>query len=163
MRYPDGGGLSAEGRARREKLRLQAAQMFRQGIKPVQVARSLRVSAKSAYQWRRCWRAGGEAALASKGPGGAACRLDEQQRARLRAALDAGPAACGWREDQRWTLARVTTLIARLFRKRYTLRGASYLLHRMGYSPQVPVHRAAERNEAAIVAWRAETWAKVRG
>ena len=98
-----------------------------------------------------------------QGPGGAACRLDEQQLARLRAALDAGPAACGWREDQRWTLARVTTLVARLFHKRYTLRGASYLLHRMGYSPQVPVHRAAERNEAAIAAWRAETWAKVRG
>jgi hypothetical protein len=31
MRYPDGGGLSAEGRARREELRLQAAQMSGQG------------------------------------------------------------------------------------------------------------------------------------
>ena len=39
MRHPDGGGLSAQGRARREKLRLQAAQMFEQGIEPVQVAR----------------------------------------------------------------------------------------------------------------------------
>ena len=127
MRYPDGGGLSAQGRARREKLRLQAAQMFEQGMKPVQVARCLRVSTKSAYQWRRRWRAGGAAALASRGPGGAACRLDERQMARLRAALDAGPAAYGWDEDQRWTLARVTALIGRLFHVRYTLRGASYL------------------------------------
>jgi transposase len=70
MRYPDGGGLSAEGRARREKLRLQAAQMFEQGIRPVRVARLLRVSAKSSYQWRRRWRAGGPAALASKGRAG---------------------------------------------------------------------------------------------
>ena len=163
MRYPDGGGLSAQGRARREKLRLQAAQMFQQGIEPVKVARLLRVSTKSAYQWRRRWRAGGEAALASRGPGGAACRLSERQLARLRAALDLGPAAYGWRQDQRWTLARVTALIARLFHVRYTLRGTSYLLHRMGFSPQVPVHRAAERDEAAIAAWRAETWAKVRG
>ena len=46
---------------------------------------------------------------------------------------------------------------------RYTLRGTSYLLHRIGYSPQVPVHRAAERDEDAITAWRAVTWAKVRG
>jgi transposase len=67
---PDGGGLSAQGRARREKLRLQAAQMFEQGIKPVQVARCLWVSAKSAYQWRRRWRASGEAALASRGRAG---------------------------------------------------------------------------------------------
>ena len=155
--------MSAEGRARREKVRLQAAQMFEQGIKAAQVARLLRVSAKSAYQWRRRWRSGGEAALASKGPGGNACKLDEGQLARLRAALDAGPAAYGWKEDQRWTLARVVALIRRLFHVGYTLRGASYLLHRIGFSPQVPAHRAAERDEDAIAAWRAETWAKVRG
>jgi transposase len=163
MRYPDGGGLSAQGRARREKLRLQAAQMFDQGIKPVQVARCLRVSTKSAYQWRRRWRAGGEAALVSRGPGGAVCRLSGRQLARLRAALDLGPAACGWRQDQRWTLARVTALIGRLFHVHYTLRGTSYLLHRLGFSPQVPAHRAAERDEAAIAAWRTGTWVKVRG
>ena len=109
MRYPDGGGLTAEGRARREKLRLQAAQMFEQGIKPAQVARLLRVSTKSAYLWRRRWRCGGETALASKGPGGNACKLDDARLARLRAALDLGPAAYGWKEDQRWTLARVSS------------------------------------------------------
>ena len=69
----------------------------------------------------------------------------------------------GWGEDQRWTLARVTTLIGRLFHVRYTLRGTSYLLHRIGFTPQVPVHRAAERDEVKIAAWRAVTWAKVRG
>ena len=155
--------MSAEGRARREKLRLQAAQMFEQGISRCRWPRQLRVSAKSAYQWRRRWRAGGLDALASGGAGGAACRLDERQLTRLRAALDVGPAAYGWDEDQRWTLARVAALIGRLFHVRYTLRGASYLLHRMGFSPQVPAHRAAERDEAAIAAWRAGTWAKVRG
>jgi len=101
MRYPDGGGLTAEGRARREKVRLQAAQMFEQGIKPAQVARCLRVSTKSAYLWRRRWRSGGEAALASKGAGGNACRLDDAQLTRLRAALDLGPAAYGWKEGIR--------------------------------------------------------------
>ena len=95
MRYPDGGGLSAKGRARREKVRLRAAQMFNQGIKLAQVARLLRVSTTPAYQWRRRWRSGGEAALASKGAGGNACRLDDAQLARLRAALDLGPAAYG--------------------------------------------------------------------
>jgi transposase len=80
-----------------------------------------------------------------------------------RAALEAGPAVWGWSEDQRWTLARVTTLMGRLFHVRYTLRGTSYLLHRIGFTPQVPVHRAAERNEAAVAEWQAVTWAKVRG
>jgi hypothetical protein len=39
-------------------VRLQAAEMFAQDADPVQVARSLRVSTKSVYQWRRVWRAG---------------------------------------------------------------------------------------------------------
>ena len=144
-------------------MRLHAARMYEQDISPVLVAHRLRVSTKSAYQWRRHWRAGGQAALASKGPGGMLCRLNAGQVARLRAALEAGPAAWGWREDQRWTLARVTTLIARLFHVRYTLRGTSYLLHRLGYAPQVPIHRAVERDEQAIAAWKATTWVKLRG
>ncbi len=163
MRYPDGGGLTAAARVRREYVRLEAADLFEQDVSPVQVAHQLRVSTKSAYQWRRHWRTGGEAALASKGPGGAVCRLTREQLARLRAALGGGPAAWGWDQDQRWTLARATTLIARLFHVRYTLRGLSYLLHRLGYTPQVPIHRAAERDEQAIAAWKATTWVKLRG
>lgn len=128
-----------------------------------QVARALRVSTKSVYQWRRAWRTGGEAALASKGPGGSPCKLDEAQLAQLSAVLDAGPAASGWDQDQRWTLARVATLVMRLFGVSYSLRGISFLLHRLGFTAQVPAHRAAERNEAAIAEWRAVTWAKARG
>jgi putative transposase len=72
--------------------------------------------------------------------------------------LEQGPAAHGFGADQRWTLARVADLIARLFHTRYTLRGVSYLLHRMGFSPQVPAHRAIERDEQAILTWRKEAW-----
>jgi transposase len=163
MRYPDGGGLTARARSRREQVRLEAAQMFAQDVDARQIARSLRVSTKSVYQWRRAWRSGGEAALASKGPGGGACKLGKDQLARLGAALDAGPAACGWDCDQRWTLARVAALVTRLFGVDYTLRGVSCLLHRLGFTPQIAAHRAAERDEDAIAEWRSQTWAKVRG
>jgi putative transposase len=144
-------------------VRLQAAEMFAQDADPVQIARSLRVSTKSVYQWRRAWRAGGPVALGSREPGGSACRLDEAQLGELCAALEAGPAAHGWDQDQRWTLARAAALAARLFGVSYTLRGMSFLLHRIGYSPQVPVHRAVERDDAAVAEWRAVTWAKARG
>ena len=163
MRYANGGGLTAQGRSRRETVRLRAAETFAHGTDPREIAGSLRVSTKSVYQWRRAWRAGGEAALASKGAGGNLCKLDEPQLAELRAALKAGPAAYGWKQDQRWTLTRVTVLAERLFGVSYTLRGMSYLLHRLGFSPQVPVHRALERDEDAIEQWRTATWAKVRG
>src|SRR3954464_2351123 len=141
MRYPDGGGLSPAARGRRETVGVEGAGVFGEDVAPVQVAARLRVSTKSVYQWRRHWCTGGEQALASTGPGGASCRLSDAQLDRLRTELERGPAEHGW-ADQRWTLARVATLIARLFHLRYTLRGTAYLLHRLGWSPQVPRHRA---------------------
>lgn len=158
MRYADGGGLTEQGRAKREAVRMRAAEWFAQDIPVAQIAQRLRVSTNAVYVWRRRWRAGGPAALESKGPGGSICQLDEQRQARLAQALEEGPAAHGFAEDQRWTLARVADLIARLFHVRYTPRGVSYLLHRMGFSPQVPAHRAIERDEQAIITWRRETW-----
>jgi hypothetical protein len=70
-----------------------------------QVARRLRVTEKSVYAWRRVFVAGGPAALVWKRPGGSGCKLTEGQLAALEAALDAGPAAHGWVEDQRWAAA----------------------------------------------------------
>ena len=64
--------------------------------------------------------------------------------------LDAGPAACGWDEDQCWTLARIAELVRRRFGVEYTLAGMDLLLHRIGWSVQVPARRAAERDEAKI-------------
>ncbi|WP_425423709.1 winged helix-turn-helix domain-containing protein [Streptomyces exfoliatus] len=32
----------------------------------------------------------------------------------------------------------------------------------MGRSPQVPAHRAVERDEQAVARWRAEQWSRVR-
>jgi transposase len=101
--------------------------------------------------------------LGVEGPGRNPCKLDAGQVVQLRAALEAGPAAYGWEQDQRWTLARAEALIERLFGVPYTLRGVSFLLHRLGFSPQVPVHRAFERDEDAVARWRSATWAKVRG
>jgi putative transposase len=73
-----------------------------------------------------------------------------------------GPAAYGYTEDQRWTLAQVADLIADRFRERYTLRGVSLLLHRIGFSPQMPKHRPVERDEAKIATWRREVWQEAK-
>ena len=91
------------------------------------------------------------------------CHLSGEQLERLTAELDRGPAVHGWAGDQRWTLARVADLIERLFGVVYTPRGVGYLLHRIGYTVQVPKQRAVEQNEDAVAAWRTTTWAKVRG
>jgi len=48
MRYAEGGGLTAEQRARREKVRLEAAEMIEAGASDREVAKRFRVSRMSA-------------------------------------------------------------------------------------------------------------------
>ena len=72
------------------------------------------------------------------------------------------PAACGF-EDQCWTLARVAALVSQRFGVQYTLAGVHLLLHRAGWSVQVPARRAAERDDAAVAAWWDETWPVMKG
>ena len=117
----------------------------------------------SANRWRRALAAGGRSALASRGAGGATCKLTGAQLRELQEVLDAGPAMWGWDEDQCWTLARIAGVIAARFRVGYTLAGVDLLLHRIGWSVQVPARRAAERDEARIAVWREETWPVVKG
>ncbi|MFE5871357.1 winged helix-turn-helix domain-containing protein [Streptomyces roseifaciens] len=76
----------------------------------------------------------------------------------LESLLDAGPAAHGWAEDQCWTLARIAEVIRKRFGVGYTLAGVDLLLHRIGWSMQMPARRAAERDEERIAQWRDEQW-----
>ncbi len=162
MRYPDGGGLTAEERARRERVRLAAAEWIEEGASDREVAARFRVTGMSANRWRRALAAGGRAALVSKGAGGARCRLSSAELDELQELLEAGPAAWGW-ADQCWTLARIAEVVHKRFGVDYTLPGLDLLLHRIGWSVQVPARRATERNEERITAWREESWPVIEG
>ncbi|MFG2275865.1 winged helix-turn-helix domain-containing protein [Streptomyces chartreusis] len=115
----------------------------------------------SANRWRRALAAGGRQALASKGPAGARCKLDAGQLRVVQTVLDAGPAASGW-SDQCWTLARIAEVVHRRFGVEYTLAGLGLLLHRIGWSVQVPSRKATERDEAKIAAWKDEQWPVIK-
>jgi transposase len=123
MRYPDGGGLTAAERARREEVRLAAAELIEAGASDREVGRRFGVSRMSANRWRRALAAGGRAALMSKGPGGGPCKLTPAQVRELEAVLEAGPAVWGWDEDQCWTLACIAAVVRRWFKVDYTLAG----------------------------------------
>ena len=113
-------------------MRLAAADLVEAGVSDRELARWFRVSRMSANRWRRALAAGGRAALASRGAGGARCKLSPVQLAELEAVLDAGPAVSGWDEDQCWTLARIAEVVRRRFSVDYTLAGMDLLLHRIG-------------------------------
>ena len=144
MRYGDGGGVGPQGRAGREQIRRQAARMFADGMSGAQVAAELEVSTKSAYAWRP------------------APVLSEALVQKLIVKLNEGPAAAGWDEDQRWTLARVRTLIGRMFHVTVSITTAWEVLRRAGFTPQQPIQRAVERDEPAIDHWRRHQWPAVK-
>src|SRR4051812_49566257 len=156
MRYAQGGGLTAEDCARRERVRLEAAEWIEEGATDAEVAARFRVTRMSANRWRRALADGGRPAPASKGPGGAQCRLIPAQLDELQALLDAGPTAWGW-TDQCWTLPRIAAVVRERFGVAYTLPGLDLLLHRLGWSVQVPARRAAERDEEQITTRREES------
>ena len=161
MRYAQGGGLTAEARERRERVRLAAVERFEQRVPAGVIAAELRVSERSVRRWRQAWQDSGLAGLASRGQA-ARCRLDEAQLAALDAVLEAGPLAAGW-QDQHWTLSRIRDLVASRFGVAYTVPGIWYLLHRRGWSCQLGARRAIERDDGAVEVWKKETWPRLKG
>nr|WP_235488123.1 helix-turn-helix domain-containing protein [Streptomyces roseoverticillatus] len=57
MRYPQSGGLAAERRTFRERIRLEAAELFAAGEPNAVIARALRMSVRPVQRWRSVqWR-----------------------------------------------------------------------------------------------------------
>ena len=115
----------------------------------------LRVTEGSVRRWQRAWQGGGIEALSSKGPVSRE-RLSPQQWARLELELRKGPLAHGFAGDQRWTLGQVKTLIRKLFHVGYTPEGVWKLIRRHGWSCQVPVRQAVERDDEAVAVWKGQ-------
>ncbi|WSD66433.1 winged helix-turn-helix domain-containing protein [Streptomyces sp. NBC_01591] len=115
---------------------------------------------RSVERWRRQWRERGEAGVRSKGSPGRP-RLSGEQISLLEGELERGPLAHGW-ADQRWTLARVKTLIGRLFHVSCTVEGTWRLLKRHGWSWQQPARRLIEWDDSAMELWKKEVWPQVK-
>ncbi|MFE2424373.1 winged helix-turn-helix domain-containing protein [Streptomyces hokutonensis] len=156
MRYAQGGGLTAERRRFRERIRYEAGERFARGERTAVIARDLRVSERSVECWRRAWREGGMEALATAGPPKLP-RLSDGQFAELEKELAFGPAGHGW-EDRRWTLARIRPLIALKFRIGCSTAAVWRLLHRHGWSWQSPARRALEQDEHTVALWKKDVW-----
>ncbi|NJP96642.1 helix-turn-helix domain-containing protein [Nonomuraea sp. FMUSA5-5] len=161
MRYGQRGGYTPAAQERWERVRLQAAEWFEAGESTRTAVARLRVHERSVTRWREAWIEGGEQALRSKGPVSRE-KLSARQWQRLDVELRRGPLAWGYVEDQCWTLGRVKTLIERLFHIGYTIEGVGKLLHRHGWSVQVPARRAIERDEEAVAVWKDEVWPAVK-
>ena len=62
-----------------EERRMRAADLFRRGVIPAEIARQLGVTHQVVSEWRKAWRRGGRAALRSVGRVGRPAKLSPAQ------------------------------------------------------------------------------------
>ena len=145
-----------------EERRLRAADLFRRGVIPAEIARQLGVTHQVVSEWRKAWRAGGRAALRSAGRVGRPAKLSRTQLAKVEKALAKGAEAHGYVGDL-WTLPRVAEVIERLTGVAYHPGYVWYLLRdHLGWSWQRPARRAVERDDVAIEQWVAQRWPQLK-
>jgi transposase len=148
-------------RDRLEARRLRAAELFATGVRQAEVARKLGVSRQSVHLWHQRWQAEGVDALRSRGPTGPTPKLSDAQLAQVEQALLEGATAHGF-VGELWTLDRIATVVERLTGVGHHPAYVWALLrHRLGWSVQRPVRRAAERDQAAVDRWVKQRWPQI--
>jgi transposase len=115
------------------------------------------VTSGAVSQWMRRGRESGIDGLRRRIAPGPQPKLTAEQLGHLPVLLAQGAKAWGFDEEV-WTTRRIAAVIEQVFGVRYHPAHISRLLRAIGWSPQKPITRATQRNEAAIAAWYAQRW-----
>jgi transposase len=137
--------------------RIAASKLLEEGNSQAEVARRLKVSRQSVSRWA-------ETPVKQLGVVrrfGRKSSVDEDLLERLRGCLLAGAKRQGYATDL-WTLPRVRTLIVKLGGPSFSTVHVWRILGQMRFSPQRPVSRARERDEAAIKTWKRREWPRLK-
>jgi transposase len=105
-------------------------------------------------------RAGADMLRSHTSPGHPA-KLTPAQKGQIPEFLWHGAEAYGFRGDV-WTCPRIAQVIEREFGICYHRDHVSRLLKELGWTPQIPITRAVQRDEMAIARWRVEVWPELR-
>jgi len=142
-------------------LRRLAVKAVRAGLRQTAAAKTYGVSLRAVNKWVAIDKVGGLRALKPKRRGrrlGQGGRLRVAQAQRIRSLI------VGKLPDQLklpfylWTRAAVASLMAREYGLPVSLTTVGRYLRAWGMSPQKPVRRAYERNDAAIAKWLSEEY-----
>ncbi|HWE62049.1 MAG TPA: IS630 family transposase [Chloroflexota bacterium] len=141
--------------------RLRALHLKQHGWKQHDIAAALAVSEAAVSRWLATARGGDAAALRARRRSGAPSRLTPAQHALIPELLWHGAEAYGFRGEV-WTCARVAAVLAQECGVAYSKSHVSRVLRQLGWTPQLPISRARQRDEAAIACWRGEAWPQLR-
>lgn len=136
---------------------MQAWRLSQRGWKQRDIAVALDASEGAVSRWLAAARRGGPEALRSHPGPGPSAKLTPEQFRLIPDFLWHGAEAYGFRGDV-WTCERVAGVIGEEFSVSYSKSQVSRLLNRLGWTPQVPITRAIQRDEEAIGRWRVESW-----
>ena len=107
--------------------------------------------------WLKAAREDGQNPLLSRPRPGSPWRLIESQLNLIPDFFSLGVEAYGFRGDL-CTCARIARVIKQEFDVSYLKAHLSRLLKQPGWTPQKPIDRARQRDEAEIARWRADVW-----
>jgi transposase len=145
-----------------EERRLLAAQLLRRRRwSQADIAQQLGVSRAAVNHWAKQLAQGGLRQLRARISQGRPAKLSRDQKKALRRLLKRGARAAGF-PTERWTLQRIQLLIKREFQVTYHPNYVSRLLKQLGWSAQVPLPRAKEREEDLVRAWLAHDWPRIK-
>jgi transposase len=136
---------------------MRAWDLAQRGWMQRDIAVALDASKGAVSRWLAAARRGGPEALRSHPAPGAVAKITAEQFRLIPDSLWHGAEAYGFRGDV-WTCERVAGVILEEFGVSYSKSQVSRLLKRLGWTPQVPITRAIQRDEEAIARWRAESW-----
>lgn len=145
-----------------EHLRRLAVRRVQSGERPSAVVRSLGFCRTSIYKWLRAYRKRGEAGLAGHKSDGPTPKLTDSQKRQVRKWI-VGKDPRQWGFDfGLWTRKIVQQMAVDKFGISLTLPSVGHLLTSLDITPQKPLRRAYERDEAAVTKWKEETYPKLR-
>jgi transposase len=145
-----------------EERRLAAARLLRTHRRSeAEIAREMGVSRTSVTRWKQQVERGGLPGLHRRRSSGRPSSLSEAQWRHLLDLLQRGAIAAGF-ETEQWTLPRIAQVIEQTFGVRYHRHSRGRALHARGWSPQRPLPRATERDEALIAAWLRRDWPRIK-
>ncbi len=144
-------------RSVKEWRRRRAVDLKEQGWSQRAIAEVLDVAEETVSRWLARARAGGADVLRARPTPGRPPRLSSEQRRLIPEFLSHGAEAYGFRGEV-WTSARIAAVIQEEFGVRYHKDHVRRLLKALHWTPQMPITRAVQRDEAAIARWRQETW-----
>ena len=156
------GGTGAERRAALAEIRRRAVRLVvKKGRKQVQVAKMFDIRAKTLSRWVSDFRRGGDAALRSRKSTGRPPALSRTELVRLRRTIvGKNPSQLNF-GVLLWTLPIIQQVVARMFGKNLHATTVSRYLGELGLTPQLPLRRASQRNEADIARWVAEEFPRI--